>query len=357
MRANTPPPRNRVPAKGATILSRRDFLRVSGASLMGLALPGLRQAGPYRWEATDGQLGRVLIDGAQVRVSPSAESAQVDMLGFDEIVRVERAVVGDEWLSYNRVWYEIPNRGFIHSAWVQPVRDQPQTPMRSVSPRGVLAEVSIPFVDAFAEPDDDSDRLFRLYYETTHWITGTAKDSGGRWWTRIHDDRVGVDYFAPGSAFRVIPHSELTPISPTVAPADKRIEVSLGGQWITCYEGNRQVFTAKVSTGMALADGSFYTPEGEFDTFRKRASRHMLASDRLTGYDLPGVPWVSYFTTDGVAFHGTYWHNEFGAPRSHGCINLASASAKWVFRWTMPVVPPDEIDLWDEGGTRVVISR
>jgi len=357
MRARAPASRVPTPGPRPAGLSRRDFLRVSAASLMGLAMPGLRPVVPHLWEATEGQFGRVLIDGAQVRASSSAESAQVDMLAFDEIVSVKRAVVGDGWLSYNRVWYEIPDRGFIHSAFVQPVRDRPQAPLRSVSPRGVLTEISVPFVDAFSEPDDDSDWLFRLYFESTHWVVGAVKDGAGRWWYSIHDDRVGVHYFAPGSAFRVIQPSELTPISPTVPPADKHIEVSLSEQWIKCFEGHRQVFTAKVSTGMALPDGSYFTPEGEFDTFRKRASRHMLAGDRLNGYDLPGVPWVSYFTSEGLALHGTYWHNEFGAARSHGCVNLASASAKWVYRWTMPVVPPDEIDLWADSGTKVVILR
>jgi hypothetical protein len=357
MSTHEPPHRNATPRVHEAGISRRDFLRVSGASLMGLALPGLRPSGPDLWGATEGQLGRILVDGAQVRVSPSAESAQVDMLAFDDVVSVKRAVVGDEWLSYNRVWYEIPDRGFVHSAWVQPVRDEPQTPRRSFSPRGVLTEISVPFADAFAEPDDESERIYRLYYGTTHWVTGASRDSGGRWWYRLHDDRVGFDYFAAGSAFRLVPDSELTPISPTVAPADKHIEVSLSEQWIKCYEGHRQVFIAKVSTGMALADGSFFTPEGEFDTYRKRASRHMLAGDRLSGYDLPGVPWVSYFTKDGLAFHGTYWHNEFGAARSHGCVNLASSSAKWVYRWTLPVAPPEQIDMAAEAGTKVVIFR
>ncbi len=86
MSPQTPPPRDRIPPERATRISRRDFLRVSTASLMGLALPGLRQVGPHLWEATEGQFGRVLTDGAQVRVSPSAESAQVDMLAFDDVV-------------------------------------------------------------------------------------------------------------------------------------------------------------------------------------------------------------------------------------------------------------------------------
>ncbi len=330
---------------------------MTGASLLGLAVPAPVQAAPHLWSATDGLLGRVLFDGAQVRAEASVDSAQVDILAFDEIVPVVRAIVGDEWLAASRVWYEIPDRGFIHSALVQPVRDQPQSPLTSVSPRGVLTEVSVPFVDAYHEMNDESARLYRLYFETTHWITGAEKDGGGRWWYRIHDDRIGADYFAPSPAFRPIPLSELTPISPTVAPDEKRIEVSLTEQWIKCFEGLHQVFTAKVSTGMALADGSYFTPEGDFDTFRKRASRHMAAGDLINGYDLPGVPWVSYFTAEGVAFHGTFWHNEFGAARSHGCVNLSSASAKWVFRWTTPVVPPDRIDLYAERGTKVVVHR
>jgi lipoprotein-anchoring transpeptidase ErfK/SrfK len=53
-------------------------------------------------------------------------------------------------------------------------------------------------------------------------------------------------------------------------------------------------------------------------------------------YELPGVPWVSYFHKTGVAFHGTYWHDNFGRMMSHGCVNMRPDEAKWLFRWTMP---------------------
>jgi lipoprotein-anchoring transpeptidase ErfK/SrfK len=58
-------------------------------------------------------------------------------------------------------------------------------------------------------------------------------------------------------------------------------------------------------------------------------------------YDLPGVPWVSFFTGTGISFHGTYWHNDYGQPRSHGCVNLTPADAKFIYRWTRPAVPPE----------------
>lgn len=346
-----------VPNSASCSLTRRDFLRVGAAAAFGMFLPPRGFPAPRAWAPTEGQLGRVLLDGVQILRQPLLDAEQVDILAYDDIVPIQGALIGGEQPAHNRVWYEIPDRGYAHSAWVQPVRNDPQPARVSASPRGLLAEVSIPFVDAYAEPGDDSGRVYRLYFATTHWITGVEKDRRGDRWYRIFDDRFNRVYYAPGTAFRMIPLAELTPISPAVAPEEKRIEVSLSSQILRCFEGSHQVFIAKVSTGMALADGSYFTPQGEFETFRKRASRHMAAGDLLDGYDLPGVPWVAYFTQEGVALHGTYWHNDFGAARSHGCVNLATATAKWVFRWTMPVVPPDKIDLFAERGTKIVITR
>ena len=73
-------------------------------------------------------------------------------------------------------------------------------------------------------------------------------------------------------------------------------------------------------------------------------------------YDLPGVPWVSFFTGNGDAFHGAYWHNDFGDPRSHGCINAPDNVAKFIYLWSNPYVPPGEDYLHLPGqGTRVEI--
>ena len=75
-------------------------------------------------------------------------------------------------------------------------------------------------------------------------------------------------------------------------------------------------------------------------------------------YSLPGVPWCSFFTGAGNAFHGTYWHNDYGQPRSHGCVNLPSESAKFIYRWTKPAVPPDTEYLHLPGeGTHVQIFK
>ncbi len=71
-------------------------------------------------------------------------------------------------------------------------------------------------------------------------------------------------------------------------------------------------------------------------------------------YDLPGVPWVSFFIETGIALHGTYWHNDYGRPRSRSCVNLTPGDAKFIYRWTRPEVPPDTQYLYKPGeGTLV----
>ena len=83
-----------------------------------------------------------------------------------------------------------------------------------------------------------------------------------------------------------------------------------------------------------------------------------LVTSDPAAYELPGVPWVSYFySLTGVAFHGTYWHDNFGARMSHGCVNMRPEEAHWLFRWTTPVYP-NEPGKWHVNGygTKVVIN-
>jgi hypothetical protein len=54
-------------------------------------------------------------------------------------------------------------------------------------------------------------------------------------------------------------------------------------------------------------------------------------------FDLPGVPWDTFFDLEGRAIHGTYWHNDYGVPRSHGCVNVSIDAAQWIYRWTHPI--------------------
>lgn len=102
------------------------------------------------------------------------------------------------------------------------------------------------------------------------------------------------------------------------------IDVDLSSQTLTAYEGNIPVGSSFVSTGLAYTP----TPVGRFRIYVKLRSTTMSGP----GYYLTGVPYTMYFLR-GYGLHGAYWHNNFGNPMSHGCINLPEAEAKWLFHW------------------------
>jgi lipoprotein-anchoring transpeptidase ErfK/SrfK len=83
----------------------------------------------------------------------------------------------------------------------------------------------------------------------------------------------------------------------------------------------------------------------------------MAGGTNEAGWDLIGIGWTALFVGEGVALHSTFWHNNFGEPMSHGCVNLSPEDAKWIFRWTLPVVPYDtgDITIVGEGSTKVVV--
>ena len=334
-------------------LDRRGFLKLSGLGLLALATPV--DWGRTAIEATGGQLGRVTAPTVDVFVKPAFASESVGRRIRDDVLKIEGAFVGAPPPDHNKVWYLAEGEGFIHSSAIQPVRDEPNLALDVVPGGGVLAEVSVPYVDALWRSYEGANRAYRLYYHTTHWIENVSVDPSGQAWYRIAEDKWGYSIYAHAQAFRPVPLAELIPISPEVPAQEKRIVVDLRRQWVYCYEGGNLVFSTKVSTGRIFSTGDFRTPVGDYVTFRKRASRHMAAGNLATGYDLPGVPWVAYITESGVSFHGTYWHNDFGTPRSHGCINMTPSAAKWLFRWTTPLVPSEEREVWVDYGTSVEV--
>ena len=335
-------------------LARRDFLRLSAFGLLGLGLPVQWRKWAFGLEQPE--LGRVADPTVDVYRGPSFGADWVKTFWQDDVIPLAGAALGDEYPAHNRVWYEVDGLGFCHSSAIQPVRNDLNQPVLFAPHAGTLVEVTVPFVDVYWEPRRDAEFAYRFYYASTHWITGVSRDEQDRLWYRIFDDKFTYSYYAQAESFRVIPVSELTPISSHVPLDEKRIAVDLNRQWMYCYEAGKPVFVSKVSSGRLQADGSYWTPPGEFITFRKRASRHMVAGNLASGYDLPGVPWVCYITDNGVAFHGTYWHNDYGTPRSHGCVNLSPAAAKWLYRWTRPVVPSSEMESWVSYGTSVRIA-
>ena len=114
-----------------------------------------------------------------------------------------------------------------------------------------------------------------------------------------------------------------------VGPNEKWIDVNLTRQVLVAYEGDVPVFDTLVSSGT----WNHPTVTGQFRIYLRFTAQTM--DGRRLGYDyyLENVPYVMYFFED-YALHGTYWHNNFGTPMSHGCVNLPTPAAEWIFNWS-----------------------
>lgn len=122
---------------------------------------------------------------------------------------------------------------------------------------------------------------------------------------------------------------------------NKWIDISLANQTLTLWEGDVPVYATLVSTGrdgMGEPGETLSTPQGMFRIFQKHVTATMDSDVADHEFELRDVPWVMYFK-GGYALHAAYWHDDFGRPRSHGCVNLAPIDARYVFLWSAPSVP------------------
>ncbi|CAN5649732.1 L,D-transpeptidase [soil metagenome] len=105
------------------------------------------------------------------------------------------------------------------------------------------------------------------------------------------------------------------------------VEVNLSEQFATIWIGNEVVMSTYVSTGRAGWD----TPTGTFYINSKYETDDMEGNENGESWNVPDVPWTMYFTGEGHALHGTFWHNNFGAVMSHGCVNLPMDVAEYLY--------------------------
>ena len=335
------------------ILSRRDFLKLSGAALLAALVSELRfktvRAAPVPFQ------GRVQASSLVVRDAPAFSGRKLRSLKRDTLFEVQEVVFGGVDGDYNRRWYRMGTQSYVYSGWVQTVSTTTNPPVTEIPESGVLGEITAPYSNLSYGINSKPVPGPRLYFASCHWITDLVTDKrDGSLWYKAYDEALRFSYYIPTSWVRIYSSEELAPLSPQV-PADKKhIEVYLDRQLLLAYEEDKPVYAARVSTGQK----NYETPTGWFHTFHKRPTYHMFGgADEASLFDLPGTPWDTYITDNGVALHGTYWHNDFGHPHSHGCINMRPEDARWVFRWTLPTVPPDQNLVFKPGtGTRVWVT-
>ncbi|MFH1185542.1 MAG: L,D-transpeptidase [Chloroflexota bacterium] len=360
-----------------TIPSRRDFIRLAGLGLGSLAfrLPPFEEVMRLPQFPPGDYLGRVAVTpnfySTALRSQPDENAPVLRNVAQDEVVVWHREVIGTNVAGrLNRRWVQTPE-GFIYTADLQPVRNLPNSAMNALpqGKDGFWAEVTVPYVDLQLQTAPispmvkyslETNQPVRLYFGQVVWIDQVGAGGDGTIMYRVneaaplHGYGYGDIFVAEGAAFRQLTEDDVAPINPNVDPNLKKIVVDAtpGRQILSCYEGNTEVFFCRVSTGYGER---FSTPTGDQAVSWKIFSLHMAANTSSdSGYDTMAVPWPVFFNTNaGAAIHGTFWHNDFGTRRSHGCVNATPEDAKWIFRWTTPAISLEQSEIrlsWPDVG-------
>jgi hypothetical protein len=350
-----------------TKLSRRDFLKLTALFGSALGAVPLNIKRDHLPEEDNVKLNfiktvRVAIRKDDIYAAPSLEAPIIAHRHRDELVSVIDEFVSDYGPAHNPRWYRVVG-GFMHTAHLAPIETNYQQPVSQIDEGGQVFQVTVPFVQSLRYSDFNGwEPLYRLYYQSNHWVIDIAEGPDGAPWYVIEDDLLHVEYMVPATHLRLIKKEEYAPITPEIL--NKKIVVSLRDQTVTCYEEENVVLFTDVSTGIpSLGQTSngipTVTPRGDFNVSIKTPVRHMgdgkLTSD-IHAYELPGVPWSTFFTETGVAFHGTFWHDNYGGRMSHGCVNMRTDEALWLYRWTTPVFEPNPGKWHVNGyGTRIEV--
>ena len=155
--------------------------------------------------------------------------------------------------------------------------------------------------------------------------------------TNVNVIYVGQTLLIPGDSQTIVEAPAQTVVDQATDPSmlgvdhggGKWIDVDLSEQLLVAYEGDTPVFSTLISSGLP----QFPTVVGQFNVWLRYETQTM--NGYALGYDyyLENVPYVMYFFED-YAIHGAYWHNNFGNPMSHGCVNASPAAAQWLFNWS-----------------------
>ncbi len=146
--------------------------------------------------------------------------------------------------------------------------------------------------------------------------------------------RIGEGEWIEASQVRV---AREAPPPPKVGDTERWFDVDLDTQILVAYEGTLPVYVTMISSGKKDTE----TPTGTWRMWKKLTETDMNGLSGEDPYSVSTVPWTQFFDPDeDLALHAAYWHDGFGKVRSHGCVNLSPADARWLYFWSEPMVPP-----------------
>lgn len=255
--------------------------------------------------------------------------------------------------SIGVMYFTVGNKETIENDIVVPENEDEKTPEKTFAYIKVTKSCGPGFdgecLNVHSEPNVDSKVVAQVRKGIVLQIAKGIKDTAGITWYKIafqgvrYPERISGDWYILGDKVEVFYNVGDVEISSTTpVQENKKIVINTSEQMLYAYDKDILFMKTAISTGYEITP----TILGTFSVLTKTPSRYMQGPQPgITGYyDLPGVPWVMYFTRYGAAIHGAYWHDEFGKTQSHGCINLPPDMAQKLYEWT---------DL----GTKVVIEN
>lgn len=232
-------------------------------------------------------------------------------------------------------WYRVGDNRWVHSGWIRIT----SSGGRSVS--GLLASasegaMSLPLgfvvaqsLNVRARPgvSGDNPPIDQVFHNQTVPVLASQPVGGVNWY------RIGDNRWVEGSWIGV---ARSTSRPSQIGAGERWVGVSLKEQTAVAYEGDRPVYAMLAASGLPGTP----TVQGIFRTWRRLPTGKMIGGNPQYGsyYYLEDVTWTCYFYS-GYALHTAYWHDAFGRPRSHGCVNLSPYDAWWIYEWSAPGGP------------------
>ena len=273
-----------------------------------------------------------LADNAYVYAQPTRASAAIRNVG-DGFLFV--TVIGSFSNGAGETWYEINPGEFVHGNDLTEVE---ATDFRGVevtsqpeNPFGWVVQKVVPSREPAGEPDPLLAELPR--FTVLEFYDAVLADDGWIWYD------IGGGLWVRQTFLSIV---DVSARPEGVGPNDFWTEVDLYEQTFAAYEGDRLVYASLISSGL----NRWPTREGLFQVSTRLDEYKMSGAEgQVDYYFLEDIPYIMYFDEfNGIALHGTYWHDRFGYKHSHGCVNMSILDAEWTYNWSAEA--PNDLWVW-----------
>jgi lipoprotein-anchoring transpeptidase ErfK/SrfK len=272
-------------------------------------------------------------DLVNLRTGPGISFTRVQKLTFGEPLVLLGRLRDNTWLY---VETSDDQEGWIETTWVDLARaNLDYHPITTPSPPPeTMVKVSGALVNLRTGPGTNFSKIQQLTYREplvllgrlrdNSWLYVKTPDGQVGWIKATWVDLTGVYLGFDNFSIETPPPTETSTPVVLAGIEDRWIDVDLSEQTLRAYDGTDLVASFLVSTGL----DRYPTETGQYHIYVKMRYSDMRDFD----YYLPDVPYTMYYSGD-FSIHGTYWHHSFGRPMSHGCVNMDTRDAEWLYNW------------------------